>query len=87
MLENNVISPSFSPWSAPVVLVQKKDGTKRFCVDYQKLNAVTEPDVYPMPHIDDTLDALHGARYFSTLNLAAGYWQYTLSCLLTKDES
>ena len=61
MLENNVISPSFSPWSAPVVLAQKKDGTKRFCVDYQKLNAVTKLDIYPMPCINDTLDALHGA--------------------------
>ena len=75
MLKNNVIRPSFSPWAAPVILAPKKDGTKRFCVDYRGLNAATIKDVYPLPRIDETLDALGGAIYFTTLDMAAGYWQ------------
>jgi hypothetical protein len=63
MLDNNVIRPSKSPYSSPVLLVKKSDGTYRFCVDYRKLNVITKRDVYPLPRIDDTLDMLGQARY------------------------
>ena len=61
--KQGVIEPSDSPWAANVVLVKKKDGTRRFCVDYRGLNAVTINDAYPVPRIDETLDA------------SSGYWQ------------
>ena len=75
MQAQGVIHPSTSPWASPVVLVRKKDGTLRFCVDYRALNAVTKPDVFPILRIDDLLDQLGQCIIFSTLDLAAGYWQ------------
>ena len=78
MLEKKVIQPSSSAWASPIVLVPKKDGTQRFCVDYRRVNAVTKKDVYPLPRIDDILDTLSGTKYFSTLDLCSGYWQIQL---------
>ena len=75
MQQSGVIEPSSSPWASPIVMVHKKDETHRFCVDYRALNAVTKPDLYPLPRIDDLLDQLGKSRYFSTLDLASGYWQ------------
>ena len=75
MQEKDVIQQSSSPWASPIVLVKKKDGTTRFCMDYCKLNNVTRKDAYPLPRIDSTLDTLSGSRWFSTLNLVSGYWQ------------
>lgn len=75
MQQAGVIQPSSSPWASPVVMVRKRDGTHRFCVDYRELNAVTKPDTFPLPRIDDLLDQLSASRYFSTLDLASGYWQ------------
>ena len=66
MVKNGVVTPSSSPWSSPIVLV-KKDGTTRFCVDCRKLNDITRKDAYSLPWIDETLDALGGAAYFSTM--------------------
>lgn len=74
MLYQDIIKPSFGPRSSPVVLVKKKDGSSCFCVDFRKLNSVTK-DAQPIPIIDDTLETLAGSYYFSTLNLASGYWQ------------
>ncbi|CAM4584877.1 unnamed protein product [Lepidochelys olivacea] len=78
MLALGVIQPSASPWASPVVLVPKKDGLVRFCVDYGKLNAITVSDVYPMPRPDELLNNLGGARYLTTMDLTKGYWQVPL---------
>jgi hypothetical protein len=72
MQRRGVIEESDSPLSSFVILVRKKNGKNRFCVDYRKLN-VTKIDCFPLPQIDDTLDMLAGAKWFSTLDLKRGY--------------
>ena len=79
ILASDVIRPSNSPWALPVVMVRKKDGSLRLCVDFRQLNAATVKDAHPLPRIDDLLDALHGARWFLTLDLKSGYWQVPIT--------
>ena len=64
---------SWSPWASPVVLVPKRDGSLRFCVDYCKLNSITRKDVFPLLRVDDILDTLSGTKFFTSLDLATGY--------------
>ena len=78
MLKSNVIQKSTSPLSSRIVLVKKKDGKLRFCIDYRGLNKLTKKDVYPLPRIDDSLATLQIGKFFSTLDLYAGYWQIPL---------
>ena len=78
MLERGIIQESVSAWSSPVVLVKKKDGSMRFCVDYRKLNKVAKKDRFPLPLIADTLDSLNRTSVYSTLDMKAGYWQIEL---------
>ena len=75
MLSSGVIKQSTSPWSSPVVLVKKKDGTDRFCIDFRNLNKTTKKDVYSLPRCDHLFDRLGGAKLFSSIDMMSGYWQ------------
>ena len=81
MLEAKVIRRSNSPWSFPVVIVDKKDGSKRFCVDFRKLNQITKKNSYPLPLIGDILALLGKAKLFTSLDLKSGYWQVLMDDL------
>ena len=78
MLEIGAIKCSNSPWASTVVLVQKKDGSLRFCTDLRKLNARMIKDAYSLPRITETLDCLNGSQWFTSLDLKAEYWQVQL---------
>lgn len=78
MLKADIIRPSKSPYSSPIVLVRKRDGKLRFCVDFRTLNSRTIKDAHALPRIEETLDSLQGASFFSSLDLKAGYWQVPL---------
>ncbi|GBN53349.1 hypothetical protein AVEN_221598-1 [Araneus ventricosus] len=69
MVGNGIIEELSGPWVSPIVLVKKKDGSTRFCVDYKKLNEIIKKDSYPLPRLDDTLYALNGSQCFTTLDL------------------
>ncbi|GBN68362.1 Transposon Ty3-I Gag-Pol polyprotein [Araneus ventricosus] len=75
MVDNGIIDESPGPCASPMVLVKKKDGSTRFCVDYRKLNEITKQDKYRLPRIDDTLGTFIASQWFSTLDLKSGYWQ------------
>ncbi len=74
MLENGIAEPSSSSWASPCLLVEKADKSPRFCTDYRKVNAVTKPDAYPLPRIEDCIDQVGAARFVSKFDLLKGYW-------------
>lgn len=78
LLRKGVIKASSSPYASPIVLVRKVDGSLRLCVDYRKLNSKTRRDAFPLPRIDESFDALRGAKFFSTIDLASGYHQVAM---------
>ena len=79
MLDAGAIQLSNSPWCNAVVLVRKKNGSLRFCIDFRRLNSMTKKDSHPLPRICETLDSLVGAAYFSTFDLASGFWQVPMA--------
>ena len=79
MLDLNVIKPSTSPWNSPIILVKNKNGSFRVCVDFRRLNSITIPCRYPLPRLDEALQCLHGAQYFSTLDLKKAFYQVPLT--------
>ena len=79
MLDLGVIEPSISPYSSPIVLVPKKDGSVRFCIDFRKLNKVTEFDAEPMPNMEEIINRMSGHKYFTKMDLSKGYWQVGLT--------
>ena len=79
MLGGGAIPPSKSPWCNTIVLVRKKDRTLRFCIDFQKLNARIKKDSFPLPRMQETMDSMVGARFFSSMDLKSGFWQVRMS--------
>src|SRR5262245_45563573 len=79
MLDAGVISPSSSPWTSPVVVIPKKDGGNRFCVDFRKLNKLTKKDAYLLPDIQTIFDNMAGMKYVSIIDAASGFWQIPMN--------
>ena len=79
LLADGLVEESCSPWASPVVLVRKKGGQWRFCIDYRRLNGVTIKDSHPLPRVDDSLDALAGSSWFTSLDFSDGYWQVSMA--------
>jgi len=79
MKKHGIVQPAASPWVSNVVLVKKKDGTLRFCIDYRRLNSVTKQDSYPLPLIDNCLNALTGSSWYSNLDLRSGYYNIPIA--------
>ena len=79
MLDGGAIRPSKSPWCNTIVLVRKKDGTLWFCIDFRKLNSRTKKDLFPLPHMQETMESMVGARFFSSMDLKSGFWQVRMS--------
>ena len=75
LLKQGIIEPSSSPWVAPILLVAKKDGSQRMCVDYRKLNSTTIGDPYPLPHIEELINGIGASKFITTLDLTKGYYQ------------
>ncbi|XP_066969216.1 uncharacterized protein [Macrobrachium rosenbergii] len=79
MLDHDLIKPSCSPWSSPVVLVKKEGGQHRLCFDYRKVNELTKTDSFPLPRVEDCIDRIGSAKFITKLDLLKGYWQYTFT--------
>ena len=79
MLDGGAIRPSKSPWCNAIVLVRKKDGTLRFCIDFRRLNARTKKDSFPLPRMQETMESMVGAQFFSSMDLKSGFWQVRMS--------
>ena len=79
MLDGGVICPSQSPWCNAAVLVRKKDGGLRFCIDFRQQNSRTKKDAYPLPQMQETMESMVGAQFFSTMDLKSGFWQVKMA--------
>ncbi len=79
MLKKDIAEPSFSSWASPSLLVSKSDGSFRFCTDYRKVNAITKPDSFPLPRIEDCIDQVGNAKFVNKFDLLKGYWQVPLT--------
>ncbi len=79
LLEHGLAVPSSSPWCSPCLLVPKSDSTSRFCTDYRKVNALTKPDSFPLPRVEDCVDHVGNSKFVTKLDLFKGYWQVPLT--------
>ena len=78
LMEDGLVTPSKSPWASPIVILHRKDGTIRLCIEYRKLNEITRKNSYPLPRIDALFDNLRGSKYFTIMDLISGYHQISM---------